>query len=63
MALRNQKSKEYEGINNIWEVYERYWKAFGELLTEMEREGFKINLEHMREIELKAMERISEKRA
>ena len=36
-GLREQKSTAYHGIKNTWEIYERFWKPFGELLTEMER--------------------------
>lgn len=35
MALKNQKSKAYPGIENIWKIYEDYWLPFGELLTDM----------------------------
>lgn len=28
---------------NMWEMYIRYWQPFGELLTDMEREGMLVN--------------------
>lgn len=31
----------------MWTLYEKYWQPFGEVLTDMEREGFKINMNHM----------------
>lgn len=34
----------------MWDIYTKYWLPFGELLTDMEREGFKIDLEHMKNI-------------
>lgn len=58
MALKNQKSKAYPGIENIWKIYENYWLPFGELLTDMEREGFKINISHMKKIEQQAIDKI-----
>ena len=36
------------------ELYAKYWLPFGELLTEMERVGFKIDLNYLKEIELTA---------
>lgn len=28
---------------NMWEMYLRYWQPFGELLTDMEREGMLVD--------------------
>lgn len=28
---------------SMWEMYLRYWQPFGELLTDMEREGMLVN--------------------
>lgn len=36
-------------------LYIKYWKPFGELLTDMERIGFKMDVEHLRHSELTAM--------
>jgi len=33
------------------DLYDKYWRVFGELLTEMERTGIKINVDHFRSIE------------
>ena len=27
----------------MWHMYARYWRPFGELLTDMEREGMQVN--------------------
>jgi DNA polymerase I len=34
----------------MWKFYQKYWLPFGEVLTDLEREGIKVNLDHMREI-------------
>lgn len=31
----------------MWVLYEKYWRPFGEVLTDIERNGFRINMEHM----------------
>lgn len=31
------------GFYSLWHMYERYWRPFGELLTDMEREGMLVN--------------------
>lgn len=36
-------------------LYAKYWLPFGELLTDMEREGFKIDVNYLKEIELTAV--------
>ena len=36
-------------MKNLLDVYSRYWKPFGELLTDMEREGIKVNVVHLRD--------------
>jgi len=35
-------------------LYSKYWLPFGELLTDMERIGFKIDLDYLKQIELMA---------
>ncbi|KAK9789941.1 hypothetical protein WJX73_004973 [Symbiochloris irregularis] len=39
---------------SLWTFYNNYWRPFGELLTDMESEGFLVDREHLREGELKA---------
>ena len=38
----------------LWAFYERYYRDFGELLTDMERAGFKVNREHLRNAQTQA---------
>jgi len=35
-------------------LYTKYWLPFGELLTDLERTGFKVDVEYLKEIELMA---------
>lgn len=30
-----------------WDLYERYWRPFGELLTDLERKGIYVNKEKL----------------
>ena len=48
--LSIQKSAAYEGLENMWDLYKKYWRPFGEILTNMEREGIKINVKHIETI-------------
>jgi DNA polymerase-1 len=41
-------------MNNNLELYNKYWKPFGRILTDMESRGFMIDLEHLKKIELEA---------
>lgn len=34
----------------MWDFYEQLWMPFGELLTDMERSGIKVDLQHMKAI-------------
>ncbi len=36
-----------EGMKDMLELYTKYWLPFGELLTDMERLGFKVDIEHL----------------
>ena len=45
---------EHESMHNNFGLYNKYWKPFGELLTNMERVGFKIDREHLEKVELLA---------
>jgi hypothetical protein len=38
-------------MKNLWEFYLKYWLPLGELLTEMEREGMRVDQHHMKNIE------------
>ncbi len=39
-----------------WEFYCQYWRPFGVLLTDVEREGITVDVAHLRAMELKARE-------
>ena len=43
-----------EEMADMSELYAKYWLPFGELLTDMERVGFKIDVGYLKEIELTA---------
>jgi len=30
-------------MNNIFDIYSKYWKPFGRILTDMERNGLKVD--------------------
>jgi DNA polymerase-1 len=41
-------------VKNVWELYNKYWLPFGEILTDIERTGIRVNMDHMRKIEEEA---------
>jgi len=41
-------------FNTLWELYEGTWKPFGELLTDMEREGMLVDKDHLARAEVQA---------
>ena len=43
-----------EGLSSMSELYAKYWLPFGELLTDMERVGFTVDVNYLKEIELTA---------
>jgi DNA polymerase-1 len=43
-----------EDMKNMYDLYCKYWRPFGELLTDMERRGLKIDLPHLRRIQTEA---------
>ena len=47
-ATHTHKNPVFSKYKNNYELYLNYWRPFGELLTEMEREGIKIDLEYLR---------------
>ena len=38
------------------DIYKKYWLPFGEILTDMERTGFKIDVDHLEKVERLAKE-------
>ena len=43
-----------EGMGDNLELYRKYWLPFGEILTDMERAGIKVDIDYLRKIELQA---------
>lgn len=37
----------FEDMKNNLDIYNKYWLPFGEILTDMERRGFELNLDHL----------------
>ena len=35
----------------LWDCYERYYQPFGELLTDMERAGMLVDIDHLAKME------------
>jgi DNA polymerase-1 len=53
--LKNRLKKlSWHGDQSQWDFYWNLWRPFGELLTDMEREGVRVNLDHLKEMEEKA---------
>lgn len=42
-------------------LYTKYWLPFGELLTDMERVGIAVDVEYLREMQLRALKDKTEK--
>ncbi|EGG16650.1 mitochondrial DNA polymerase A [Cavenderia fasciculata] len=52
---------EWIGPNsNMWDFYYMMWRPFGQLLTDMERRGMKVDLEHLKGVEVIAQRDITE---
>ena len=45
--LMQQLPVQFEELKTIWDVYQTYWRPFGKVLTDIEREGIFINLRHL----------------
>mmetsp|Transcript_6476 Transcript_6476/g.11323 ORF Transcript_6476/g.11323 Transcript_6476/m.11323 type:complete len:662 (+) Transcript_6476:223-2208(+) len=43
-----------EDMESLWEFYLKYWLPLGEVLTDMERIGMQLDLEHLRSILIRA---------
>ena len=41
-------------MENNLTLYSKYWLPFGELMTDLEREGIKVDVDHLRKIQLTA---------
>ena len=44
----------FEDMKNLFDLYTKYWLPFGEVLTDLERSGIKVDLEHLRKAEIQA---------
>ena len=51
-----QLTMDFEGMENMLDLYYKYWLDFGETLTDMERNGIKVNTQHLKNIQKKAEE-------
>ena len=49
---------DFEDMTNLWDFYIKYWLPFGELLTEIEREGIRVNLDYLQKAEQQALKDI-----
>ena len=54
------KTMEWEKLDksqppsDMWKFYKQYWRPFGEILTDMEREGIYVNTQYLKDILPKA---------
>ena len=37
----------FNNMKNVLDIYEQYWLPFGELLTEIEQSGIRVNKNHL----------------
>ena len=44
----------FEDMKNLFDLYTKYWLPFGEVLTDLERSGIRVDLEHLRRAEIQA---------
>ena len=49
---------DFEGMGDLHQLYNRYWLDFGEVLTDMERKGFLVDVDHQHQAELQALKDI-----
>lgn len=52
-----------EGMNTTWDLYQKYWLPFGELLTDIERRGIRVNRAHLEAAQAKAADDVGRYRA
>ena len=45
--LMSKLPSDFEDIKNVWDIYDTYWRLFGEELTNLERRGIKVDIEYM----------------
>eukprot|EP01127_Copromyxa_protea_P021264 TRINITY_DN7269_c0_g1_i1.p1 TRINITY_DN7269_c0_g1~~TRINITY_DN7269_c0_g1_i1.p1 ORF type:complete len:1237 (+),score=291.21 TRINITY_DN7269_c0_g1_i1:29-3739(+) len=45
-----EKMEWQPGVSTMWDFYQNMWGPFGELLTDIERAGIKINIKHLQTV-------------
>lgn len=45
----------FEDMRNLFDLYTKYWLPFGEVLTDLERSGIRVDLDHLRKAEIQAL--------
>jgi DNA polymerase I-like protein with 3'-5' exonuclease and polymerase domains len=48
----------FEDMNNLFDLYTKYWLPFGEVLTDLERSGIRVDLNHLAKAEVQALQDI-----
>lgn len=51
---------EFEEMKNLFDLYCKYWLPFGEILTDIERIGIRVDVEHLKRAEMQAIEDMEE---
>ena len=49
-ALKEEMLKlpvNFKDLSNVFDIYQKYWLPFGELLTEIEKIGIRVSREHL----------------
>jgi len=47
-TLLKELPTDFEDLEDMFDVYDKYWLPFGEMLTDMERNGIKVNKEYLK---------------
>lgn len=47
-TLLKELPTNFEDLEDMYDVYDKYWLPFGEMLTDMERNGIKVNKEYLK---------------
>jgi DNA polymerase-1 len=53
-TLLKELPTDFEDLEDMLDVYDKYWLPFGEMLTDMERNGIKVNKEYLKKIQQEA---------
>ena len=54
--LMNKLPVNVNEVSNTFELYDKYWRPFGELLTDIERRGIKVNKTQLMVVSLERKE-------